>query len=265
MPCFPTNVPLDYVHIEGMTAQKLRPYRLVYFPYPLMMPAAAAAELREYVRQGGTLVAEARLGWNDERGRSSDTLPGMGMHEVFGCREEQVQTGKEGRTELKWEGDVIPGLKPGEMIPARWYEETLALVGGNSKVVARFADGRPAAVLASFGSGKAMMLGSYVSAAYASKPSEVSRRFFAGLLKWAGVQPAVGISGGDVEVQVMETGKGRLVFAFNHAKEAVSLEIKLAPGTTKARDLVTDAAVPVKVHTVSSPLAPGQVWILHVQ
>jgi beta-galactosidase len=262
---FPTNVPLDYVHIEGMTAQKLHQYKLVYFPYPLMMPSAAAAELREYVRQGGTLVTEARLGWNDERGRSSDTLPGMGMHEVLGCREEHVQTGKDGRTELKWDSDVIPGLKAGEMIPARWYEETLALVGGSSKVAARFADGRPAAVLSTFGGGRTLTLGSYLSAAYTSKPSDVSKRFFAGLLKWAGVQPAVGISGGDVEVQVMETGRGRLVFAFNHAKEAVSLEIRLAAGTTRARDLITDAAVAVKAQAVSSVLPPGQVWVLHVQ
>lgn len=266
---FPTNVPLDYVHIDGMTARKLRPYRLVYFPYPLMMPSAAAAELREYVRQGGTLVTEARLGWNDERGRSSDTLPGMGMHEVLGCREEHVQTGAKGRTALKWEGDMLPGLKPGDEIPARWYEETLELHGGNSRVVGRFADGRPAAVVAFFGSGKTLTLGSFLSAAYISAPSETGQRFFAGLLKWAGVQPAVEVSGGEVEVQALESGRGRLLFVFNHSKQTVSPEIRLPASMTTARDLVTQANVPVTnrggIPAVSTPIPPGQVWVLHVQ
>ncbi len=266
---FPTNVPLDYVHIEGMTAQKLRQYRLVYFPYPLMMPASAAAELREYVRQGGTLVAEARLGWNDERGHAAETLPGMGLHEVFGCREEHIQTGKNGRTELRWDGDAIPGMKPGDTIPARWFEETLELAGSNSRVAARFADGRPAAVLSSFGKGKTLMLGSYVSAACASKPSETARRFFSGLLHWAGVQPTVEVSGGEVEVQVTETVKGKLVFAFNHGKDTVTLQIKLDAGAAKARDLVIDRPVAVKTGaggpTVSSAIPPGQVWVLHVE
>ena len=41
--------------------------------------------------------------------------------------------------------------------------------------VARFASGAPAAVASSFGKGKALMLGSYVSAAYVSEPAEATR------------------------------------------------------------------------------------------
>ena len=59
---FPTNVPLDFVHADQLKASALAPYKLVVLPYPLMMPAAAATELREYVRAGGALVAEARAG-----------------------------------------------------------------------------------------------------------------------------------------------------------------------------------------------------------
>ena len=113
------------------------------------------------------------------------------------------------------------------------------------------------------------MLGSYVSAAYASKPSETARRFFSGLLHWAGVQPTVEVSGGEVEVQVMETGKGKLLFAFNHGRETVTLQIKLDAGSTKARDLVIDRPVAVRTEAAgpmaSSSILPGQVWVLHVE
>ena len=40
-------------------------------------------------------------------------------------------------------------------------------------MVARFASGAPAAVASSFGKGKALMLGSYVSAGFVSEPAEI--------------------------------------------------------------------------------------------
>ena len=163
-------------------------------PYPLMMPAAAATELREYVRAGGALVAEARAGWNDERGRAADTIPGLGLAEVVGARETDVQTVEKGKAALRAE-EGLPGLKPGEVLPGRWYEESLEPIAPGARVVARFASGAPAAVVSTFGKGKALMLGSYVSAGYVSQPEEAGRRFFDGLLDWAGVRRPVAASG----------------------------------------------------------------------
>ena len=121
---FPTNVPLDFVHADHLKAASSPPTGSSCCPYPLMMPAAAAAELREYVRAGGALVAEARAGWNDERGRAADTIPGLGLAEVVGARETDVQTVEKGKAALRAE-EGLPGLKPGEVLPGRWYEESL--------------------------------------------------------------------------------------------------------------------------------------------
>ena len=83
---FPLNVPIDYVHINELSGA-LQQYKLVILPYPLMLPEAAADTLKAYVRSGGHLVAEARLGWSNERGMATDRIPGMGLWEVMGCRE----------------------------------------------------------------------------------------------------------------------------------------------------------------------------------
>ena len=162
---FPKNVPLDYVHIDHMTAESLRQYRLVYFAYPLMMPAAAANVLRAYVEGGGALVAEARMGWNNERGMAADRIPGMGLWEVMGCRETGITTGDKGRTELRWTASAFPGMKPGDTLPARWYEEALAPMNPNALVVAEFAGGPPAAPEYPFGNGHKQTPGSYFMAA----------------------------------------------------------------------------------------------------
>jgi beta-galactosidase len=223
---FPSNVPLDFVHASHLNAALLRPYRLVVMPYPLMMPVSAAAELREYVREGGHLVLEARAGWNDERGRAAETIPGLGLFEVVGARETDVQTVEKGKAVLV-AGEGLPGLRPGETLAGRWYEETLEPAAPGTRVVARFASGAPAAVLSSFGKGQALMLGSYVCGAYALQPSDTGRRFFEGLLDWAGVRRPVGVSGDPVEVRLLESGGEHLAFVFNHAATPATTSVTL--------------------------------------
>jgi beta-galactosidase len=244
---FGRNVPLDFVHVNHLSREKLRQYKLVVFPYPLMMPEASAGVLREYVSGGGTLVAEARLGWNNERGYAADRIPGLGLWEVMGARETAVQTGAGGRTELRWTGTGIPGVQPGDRLPARWYEETLEPIGAQAQVVAQFADGSAAAVQSRYGDGRTLMLGSYVSAAYQSTPTPDVERFYAGLLTWAGVTLPVGVTGAPLEVRYLESGADILLFVFNHAAAGATgtVSLRLAGGAHGATDLVTGAAVPV--------------------
>ena len=223
---FPTNVPLDFVHADHLKAADLAPYKLVVLPYPLMLSAKAAAELREYARGGGSLVVEARAGWNDERGRAADVIPGLGLAEVVGAREADVQTVEKGKAALVAE-EGLPGLKKGEVLPGRWYEESLEPTAPGARVVARFANGAPAAVVSSFGKGQALMLGSYVSAGYVTQPEETTRRFYGGLLDWAGVRRPLAVSGDPVEVRLLESGREHLVFVFNHAATPATTAVTL--------------------------------------
>ena len=244
---FGRNVPLDYVHIDHLSQEKLRQYKLVIFPYPLMMPEASAPLFREYVQGGGTLVTEARLGWNNERGYASERIPGLGLWEVTGCRETAVQTAPNGRTEIRWTGSDIPGVKAGDRLRARWYEATCEPIGPHARVVARFENGSAAAVLSDYGKGRSLMLGSYVSAAYQTTPSPEVERFYAGLLVWAGVTLPVSVTGAELEVRYLESGADVVVFVFNHGKARATggVSIRLPEGTYSGTDLVSGQAVAV--------------------
>jgi beta-galactosidase len=248
---FGRNVPLDFVHIDHLSSEKLRQYRIVVFPYPLMMPQAAAAPLREYVSAGGTLVAEARLAWNNERGSAADRIPGLGLWEVMGARETAIQTGVDGRTELRWTGASIPGIRPGDRLRARWYEETLEPIGPQSHVVAQFADGSAAAVQSQYGRGKTLLLGSYVSAGYESTRTPDVERFYAALLKWADVTMPVEVTGAPLEVRYLESGDDILMFVFNHepARATGTVSLRVGDAAYAATNLVTGVAVP----TTSGP------------
>lgn len=263
---FPLNVALDYVHINELNLQQ---YKLVILPYPLMLPEASAEALKAYVRGGGHLVAEARMGWSNESGAAIERIPGMGLWEVMGCRETAVQTGDRGRTALRWTDAAWPGMSAGEQLPARWYEETLEPLSADARVVARFAGDAPAAVVSSYGRGQTLMLGSYVSAAYETAPSRETERFYAGLLKWAGVTPPA--SSGKVEVRTLESGSDRLVFVFNHEKAAsdAGVSLPVQAGDYDAMDLVAERAVPVvrsgEFLELKTRLEAGGVWVVRIR
>jgi beta-galactosidase len=116
---FPTNVPVDFVHIAHVSAESLARYRLVYLPYPLMLPSASGTALRAYVEGGGTLVSEARPAWNDERGLASSRIPGLDLDTVLQARERAVQTAPGGKTTMTWTSEALPGLSKGAVLPGR--------------------------------------------------------------------------------------------------------------------------------------------------
>jgi beta-galactosidase len=266
------NVPLDFVHIGHLSAENLRQYKLVVLPYPLMLPESSAGVLKEYVRGGGVLVSEARLGWSNERAYASDRIPGLGLWEMTGCREVAVETAPKERTAIRWTGDMLPGLDTGSVIPGRWYQEALEPLRPDARVVAEFADGRPAAVLAPYGRGKSLMLGSYVSAAYQSAPSAEAERFFAGLLRWAGVEEPIDAGASGLEVRALESGPDVLVFAFNHGKAPAdaSLALRLAASRrVSGVDLVTGQAVAVsteggRVQLPRRRIGAMDVWVVRL-
>ncbi len=262
---FPANVPLDYIHINELSPAKMAKYKLIYVPYPLMIPESSAAAFTEYVRAGGNLVSEARLGWNNERGWASDTIPGLGLYRAANCRETAVQTVR--RPDLVWSSSAFPGLKPGDHLAGRLYEETLAPLSPEASVVAKFASGEPAAVLGSFGRGRMLTVGSYLSAAYESQRDPGLQRFFTALLDWAGVERTAAVDSGTPEVRLLESGAERLVFVFNHKPEAeaVSLSLRLPGAGWRATDLVTGDDVPLGAGMkVSKSLAARDVWVLRL-
>jgi beta-galactosidase GanA len=268
---FPTNVPVDFIHITRLSQDLLGRYKLVLLPYPLMIPAGAALPLKEYVRNGGTLVAEARLGWNDEHGSASATIPGMGLFELMGCRETAVQIGENGRTTLHWTSAGLRGMKPGDVVPARWYEETLAPLGPQAHVVAQFPSGAPAAVMSSYGKGKTLMLGSYPGAAYETVRTPVAARFYDSLLDWAGVERPVATQSTETELRYLESGRGLIVFTFNHGPKPVDVAVGLLvpDGHYRATDIVTGRPVDVARRdgrlAMHRELNPNDVWVVNLE
>jgi beta-galactosidase len=237
-----------------------------------MLPEASAEVLRAYVTTGGTLVAEARLAWNNERGYASDRIPGLGLWEVMGAREIAVETVPQGRASLRWVGADLPGLPAGATLPGRWYKEVLEPISPSARIVARFDDGAAAAVMNTFGAGRTLLLGSYVSAAYQTTSTPETAAFYQGLLAWAGVTLPIDVAGDAIEARHLETGDDALLFLFNHARTQASATVSLRRPTGiaayAATSLLNGATVPVTRTangvSVRVVLAPNDVQVLRI-
>ncbi|HUP48194.1 MAG TPA: beta-galactosidase [Thermoanaerobaculia bacterium] len=242
---FPSSVPVDFIHIDEIAAGKASRYRMIYLPYPLMINEATGRGLRQFVENGGALVSEARLAWNDDTGRAREIIPGFGLHEVCGCRETAVQQTLSGKTEMTLSGDFA-GLKAGEKIRGALYEETLTPIEPSTKVIATFPDGSPAVVESRFGKGRMLTIGTFLGNAYEIDRDETSGRFFRGLLDWAGVGRPVEVNDPNIEVRMLQSGGERLVFVFNHAAEAKTANVALRTRGTRVRDIESGQVVKAK-------------------
>jgi beta-galactosidase len=244
------NIPVDFIHREHLENRDLSQYKLVIIPYPIMFTEKAAAGVREFVNNGGYVLAEARLAWNDDRGYASEIIPGLGLHEVFGVREDEVRM-RESLT-LYINGGTHPalkGLKTGDLLKGSLYSQSVKPLGSSAiEVLAVTSGGQPAVVSTRHGKGEAMLAGTYLGMANFPDVDPVNDLFFINLLNWAKIERPFtttvdGRTSSQVEVRLQENKKGYLLFIINHSEKREEIEIDLkirTNGNYIIRDVINE-------------------------
>jgi beta-galactosidase len=228
------------VNIVAPTADLSR-YKLVIVPAMYVLDQAAAANLRRYVENGGTLLTTARTGVKDETNTVVNmALPGL-LAEVCGVEVDEYDS-------LPGEVNVplildIPGAPA---VNARLWCDVLTPT--TAQVIARYQGqyyaGQPAVTLNKFGRGRAVYVGTLGEAA-------VADTLVGWLVNLTNLTPALTTPDG-VEAVERWQGSHRLLFLLNHADErrAVTLPQPLT-------DLLTGRTMDKQV-----TLAPKAVLIL---
>jgi beta-galactosidase len=273
---FERGVAVDFLHVRDLGRGRAKEYRLLIAPYPVMISQDSLRHLTEYVRAGGTLVAEARPGWIDERGYSSPVIPGGGLHEVFGCREATLRpVAKTGTITMTAESELLPLLKPGDKLDSLFFAESFELLGPQARVLAAFEDGRPAIVASRYGQGRAVIVGSFVGSAYHHFQNPANGRFFAGLADWLAVERPVVVVSSDptvlVEGRLLEGPDYKLLFGFNRGEKAAAAKFSVFAGGGRVE--AVEMETKRKLAPASSggrvemekTLAPGEVWVVHLK
>jgi beta-galactosidase GanA len=270
------NMMVDFLHVVDLAPERLNQYKLLVVPYPVMMSKSHLKSLIEFVKNGGVLVAEARCGWNDERGFSSHIIPGGGLHEVFGCRESYLMPlQKTSKIKIITSHPALPLLREGDTLDALFFEEGFELINDQSQVLAEFENGKPAIVYASYGKGKAIIVGSFLGSAYHHFKNPHNAKFLAGLAQWLKIPLEVKVTSSEkdvfVDARILEGEDFKVLFAFNRgekkteAKFAVSAQGK----DYSARNLESKEKVPICFQEnriiLEKTLESSEVWVVSIE
>ncbi|MBI2844223.1 MAG: beta-galactosidase trimerization domain-containing protein [Armatimonadetes bacterium] len=240
---------------ETASLDDLRAYKTVYIPYLPTCPKPFASDLTQYVRGGGSVIAESPFAQADESGDAYPEVPGAGLAEVFGCK----SRGEAGE-------DACPvsttGIAQGVFTYVgsniRFYidgpTEELDVQSGRAAIV-DFLERRtllpsgPAMVIGKFGEGKTAYIAGSLSSAYYGIEHPYVRELLSGLFDWLEVPRQVEVSGltkgreNEFEVGVLEgidpEGR-RAVICVNHSDMTVhpALTLPLGPPSV-VRELFT--------------------------
>jgi beta-galactosidase len=265
---FETQIPVDFVHPMSLDADHLLQYKLLFLPYPVMLPRRVTDVLKEYVKQGGTVVAEARLGWNDERGYASPVVPGFGLDELFGAREIMIRPEAEPKLSMS---TGLAGMA-GQTIAGAAFEEHLEALAG-TQVLATFSSGDAAIVEKSYGQGKAILAGTFLGLAYQRKHDPSTRSLLLALAQEAFPQTRF-IAAPEVEVRELTGDRYRFVFVFNHGDDKGDFKLarSLPWRPRAARDLVTGEDLPMGHEdaraydiVLQRPLPRDAIWAIKLE
>jgi beta-galactosidase len=270
---FEKGIPVDFLHVHDLGTPRAAGYKLIIAPYPVQMSQPHVRKLIDFIREGGTLVTEARCGWVDEKGSSSPVIPGAGLSDALGCREiELLPIPKTSTIKVKVAHESIPLLKVGDTLDALFFEESFDVFGKDSRVLAEFSDGRPAIVYAPSGKGKVMIVGSFPGSAYHHFKNPANGKFFAGLAEWLKIQKPVEVTtaepGSVIEGRVLEGADYKILFGFNRGDRAATAKffVPMEDGNVTVRDLESgrpvDFAAEGRRTVVGKVLKPGEVWVV---
>lgn len=266
------QIPTDFVSTQQVAAGKLGQYRILFVPFPVMLSANVAEGIRRYVENGGTVVAEARLAWNDERGFASDIIPGMGLDKVFGAREKLIEPVDKPEITID-KPAALPGWNGSAMVSGAAFEEQLEPYAG-AYVLGRFADGNPAIVENGFGKGRTFLVGTFLALGYQQHPEVTTQRLLISMAESAGVSPEVDISGvgaANIEVRRLVSGGEQIVFAFNESNNSTDAALSLDVPWTPARVVDWSNNQDVQFATqqgkvlLKKTFAPHEVWVVDLQ
>jgi beta-galactosidase len=214
--------------------------------------------LKAYVENGGVLIAEARPAWNDERGFANARIPGGGLDELFGAREAELRSGETLTLTMTQDLPAEMRSAAGLVVPGSTYLEILSPYPG-TRVLATTVTREPAAVERIRGKGKAILLGSFVSAAFEANPEKnvEAGRVIATLVRAAGVSPRVTIDGapGRLDARLMESTRALLLVAINHdtAPHRASIALPADAPAGEWLNLETGESIPLAGRAAAGP------------
>jgi len=210
---------IDFLHITDLSGDLSR-YKLILIPFSITLDEMSAQAIKRYVANGGTVLADGRIGWMKEDGSLSLKIPGQGLDELFGCEELWMK-------ELK---EQITFKEKDLSISACRYLSTYRVTTGSGVA---FFQGQPVIVENKYFSGRAIMVGTLLGVGYEETRNPDNLELVRRTASECGIQRKYSIhartgdrSGLEIRLSTAPSGK-ILLFVFNHQNNECSFALSI--------------------------------------
>lgn len=243
---------------------ELNRYKVLLLPVQEQMTQTLAAALREYVAQGGTVIAEGPVGFRNEEGRLICRAPGYGLDEVFGCWLNDRQRNHEACNIEMPDGSKVPLCDFYSVL----HPTTASVVcryDGEGGLDMR--DGKPGAALTvnCYGKGKVICAGTEIFRQYAVDPQKVMTDFLMQQIVDTGILPDVALEGETENVEAVRlTGEeGQVLYILtNHSDQPARIGVQVRECDAQLEDIAGGEKYP---QTFAKLLQPWQTLALCVR
>ena len=234
---YEANISLDILRMDrGLNLETLKSYKIIYLPFQIVMRKNIAEILKEYVRQGGCVVADARTAVQDELDFAYRNSPGAGMDELFGAERADWIGGK-----TFFDVKLNSGTSNAPIqFAGKYFREQLKLKN-NVEVLGKFADNNePAIIKNHYGNGTAILSAVPLGASYYDMTDNPVNKV---LLKFAiesGVVPDAQFISDDqsfVNLKVHTLNDTLIVYAINSDHVAKSGKLEVNVGSQKIKNV----------------------------
>jgi len=234
------NIPFEYITERDLAAGLAGRYEIIYLPYTLALTDEAVSILKDYVHNGGRLVADFPLLMLDDYGRLNKQYKGSDFEQLFG-----FQTADYYHTHND----------PKNIAEQALYSQYGELKVTSGEVIESFSDGTPAVISNKFGEGSTLVFNFEASRA-CFKPGNVAMENL--LLKHtlADKKPVFKTNGKVVVFRRSAPKADHYFILNNEAHQVVNLTSEIP--YSKAVDLYEGK--PVDLNQISIPANSG-VWI----
>lgn len=202
---------VDFAQID-----QISDYGLVYLPFPLMIESTSAEALTNYVKNGGVLISEACPAQFGEAGYVQVDTPGYGLDKIFGVHAlSGPETIHDVYPTIGWNGASV-----GCVVHRQQFEVDSA------EVLAEYSDGGPAVTVNSFGSGCAVLIGTYPGISLEWGWNDAAN-LITGLAREMGIKPRAKASDPDVWVRLHTCQDMMLAYVVNLSSEQREVAVEI--------------------------------------
>jgi hypothetical protein len=193
------------VRCDTVRLEDVKDYKMIILTNTVCIGKESARVLLDYVKQGGIVICDGKVGITDDLSMMNSMLPGGDFNEAMGC--EYIDCDYEGL-------DFTCG---GKEYDGFYGREILKLTDGEA--VGQFGDGAPAVVEKQYGKGRVITVATYMWYGY-SKGAELAQDFALTLADRFELRDICADS--PLKVRVSESEDECVAFVFNYTDAPAS-------------------------------------------